>query len=59
MGVSKNLLSRAHKVCIEKHLQSEINFLIDIFTEYGHSRNTLTKIATEYLRNINNPKSNS
>ena len=42
----------------EKHLQSEIDFLIDIFTENGHNRNTLTNIATEYLRNINKPKSN-
>ena len=58
MGVFKSLLSRAYKVCIEKHLQSEIDFLINIFTEYGHSRNTLTNIATEYLRNIENPKSN-
>ena len=39
------------------HLQIEINFLIDIFTENGHNRNTLTNIATEYLRNINKPKS--
>ena len=42
----------------EKPLLSEINFLIDIFTENGHNRNTLTNIATEYLRNINKPKSN-
>ena len=58
MGVSKGFLSRAYKICIEKHLQSEIDFLIDIFTENGHNRNTLTNIAREYLRNINKPKSN-
>ena len=29
-----------------------------IFTENGHNRNTLNNIATEYLRNINKPKSN-
>ena len=46
------------KICTEKHLQSEIDLLIDIFTENGHNRNTLTNIATEYLRNINKPKSN-
>ena len=55
MGV---FLSRANKICTEKHLQSEIDFSIDIFTENGHNRNTLTNIATEYLRNINKPKSN-
>ena len=31
---------------------------MDIFTENGHNRNTLTNITTEYLRNINKPKSN-
>ena len=56
MGVFKYFLSRAHKICTEKHLQSEIEFLIDIFTENGHNRNTLTNIATEYLRSINKPK---
>ena len=58
MGVFKGFLSRAYKICSEKYLQSEIDFLIDIFTENGHSRNALTNIATEYLRNINKPKSN-
>ena len=29
-----------------------------IFTESEYNRNTLTNIATEYLRNINKPKSN-
>ena len=35
----------------------EIYVLIDIFTENGHNRKTLS-ITTEYLRNINKPKSN-
>ena len=58
MGVFKGFLSRTHKICTEKHLQSEIDFLNDIFTENGYNRNTLNNIATEYLRNINKPKSN-
>ena len=58
MRVFKGFLSRAYKICTEKHLQSEIDFLTDIFTKNGHNRNTLTNIATEYLRNINKPKSN-
>ena len=58
MGVLKGFLSRAYKICTEKHLQTEIDFLIDIFTKNGHNRNALTNIATEYLRNINKPKSN-
>ena len=58
MGVFKGFLSRAYKTCTEKYLQSEIDCLIDIFKENGHNRNALTNIATEYLRNINKPKSN-
>ena len=58
MGALKGFLSPAYKICTEKHLQSEIDFLIDIFTENGYNRNTLNNIATEYLRNINKPKSN-
>ena len=54
--VFKGFLSRAYKICIEKHLQSKIEFLIDIFTENRHNRNTPTNIATEYLQNINKPK---
>ena len=51
MGVFKGFLSRAYKICTEKYLQSEINLLIDIFTENGHEKNTLTNKATEYLQN--------
>ena len=58
MGVFKGFLSRAYTIRTEKYLQSETDFLIDIFTENGHDRNTLTNIATEYLQNINKPKSN-
>ena len=48
MEVFKGFHSQAHKICTD--------FLINIFTENGHSRNTLTNIATEYLRNINKQK---
>ena len=58
MGVFKGFLSTTYKICTEKYLQSEIDFLIDIFTENEHNRNTLTNIATEYLPIINKPKSN-
>ena len=54
MGVFKSFLSRAYKICTEKYLQSKIDFLIDILTENGRNRNTLTNIA----KNINKPKSN-
>ena len=58
MEVFKGFLSRAYKICTEKYFQSEIDFLIDIFTENGHNRNAPSNIATEYLRNINKPKRN-
>ena len=48
MEVFKGFPSRAYEICID--------FLIDIFTENGHNRTTLTNIATEYLRKINKPK---
>ena len=58
MIVFRGFLSGVYKICTEKYLQSEIDFLIGIFTENGHNRNTLTNIATEYLRDINKPISN-
>ena len=57
--IAIGFLPRAYKIRTEKYLQSEIDFLIDIFTENGHNRNTLANIATEYLQNINKPKSNN
>ena len=32
-----------------------MDFLINIFTEIGQNRNTLTNVAKEYLRNIDKP----
>ena len=58
MRLFKGFLSQAYKICTEKLLQSEKDFLIDIFTENEHNRNTLTNITTEYLRKINKQKSN-
>ena len=58
MGIFKSFISRGYKICTEKYLQSEIDFLIDIFTGNGHNRTTLTNIATKYLQNMNKPKSN-
>ena len=59
MGAFRDFLSRAYKICTEKYLQNEIDILMTIFTENGQDRHKLTNIATEYLRNITKPKSNS
>ena len=40
MGVFKGFLSNAYPT--DKYLESEIDFLINIFTENRHNRNTLT-----------------
>ena len=53
MGVFKGFLSSAYKICTEKYLQSEKDFLIDIFTENGHNRNTLTQLQSTYETSIN------
>ena len=58
MGVLKGFLSRAYKICTEKYLQSKMDILIDILTKNGHGRNTVTNIATKYLRNIIKTKRN-
>ena len=58
MGVFKDFLSRAYKIGTEKYLQNKIEFLIEIFTENWNNRSALTTITTEYLRNINKPKTN-
>ena len=52
MGVFKGFVSQTYKLCTEEYLQSEIDFLIDIFTENGDDKNTLTNIAREYLHNL-------
>ena len=49
--VLKGFHSRIYKICKD--------FLINIFTENGHNRNTLTNTATEYLRNINKQNNNN
>ena len=49
MGVFKDFLSQAYKTSTEKYPHSETDFLIDIFTENGHERNTLTNRATGFL----------
>ena len=43
-GVFKGFLVRAHRLCSPNHLQDEIEFLIDVFTENGHARSNLENI---------------
>ncbi|XP_065650401.1 uncharacterized protein LOC136078552 [Hydra vulgaris] len=51
IGVFKGFLCRAKRICSQKHLQKEIDFLIDIFVENGHDKNILNNITIDYLKN--------
>ncbi|XP_047123806.1 uncharacterized protein LOC124806741 [Hydra vulgaris] len=51
IGVFKGFLCCAKRICSQKHLQKEIDFLIDIFVENGHDKNILNNITIDYLKN--------
>ena len=52
MGVFKGFLSRALHICSENHLPQEIDFLINVFVENGHSITVLEKVSEKYMKNI-------
>ena len=45
MGVFKSFLSRALHICSENYLAQEIDFLINVFAENGHSITVLEKVT--------------
>ena len=54
VSVFKGFLSRAYKICSERYIDQEIQFLIDVFTENGYERKFLEKIAKKYLNELQN-----
>ena len=56
MGVFKGFLSRALHICSESYLVQEIEFLINVSVENGHSIGVLEKVAKEYMNNITSVK---
>ena len=52
MGVFKGFLSRALHICSENYLAQEIEFLINVFAENGHSITVLEKVTKKYMDNI-------
>ena len=50
VSVFKGFLSRAYKICSERYIDEETQFLIDVFTENGYERKTLEKITKNYLK---------
>ena len=59
VSVFKGFLSRAYKICSERYIDEEIQFLIDVFTENGSERKTFEKITKSYLKVLQNPPVNS
>ena len=55
VSVFKGFLSRAYKICSERYIDEEIQFLIDVFTENGYERKTLEKITKIHLKVLQNP----
>ena len=45
--IFKEFVSRAKKLCSEKFLDEELNFLIDMFAENRHDQNYLNSIIRE------------
>ena len=61
-SIFKGFLARATKICSEKYLREEIEYLTDIFCENGHDRKTLQKIINSFekkTRSTNNNNNNS
>ena len=50
---------RAYKICSERYIDEETQFLIDVFTENGYERKTLEKIAKNYLKVLQNQPVNN
>ena len=56
MGVFKGFLLRALYIFSESYLAQEIEFLINVFAENGHSITVLEKVVKEYMNNITSVK---
>ena len=59
VSVFKGFLSRTYKICSERYIDEEIQFLIDVFTENGYERKTLEKITKTYLNELQNTPVNN
>ena len=56
MGGFKGFLLRALYIFSENYLAQEIEFLINVFVENGHSITVLEKVVKEYMNNITSVK---
>ena len=61
-SIFKGFLEKATRICSEKCLRVEIEYLTDIFCENGHDRKTLKKINNDFekkTRTTNNTTNNN
>ena len=58
-SIFKGFLARATKICSEKYLRAEIQYLADIFCENGHNRKTLQKIINNFEKKIHGTNKNN
>ena len=58
-SIFKGFLARATKICSEKYLRTEIQYLTDIFCENGHDRKTLQKIINNFEKKTHGTNNNN
>ena len=46
-GIFKGFLNRAYRICSQKYLDQEIEFLLKVFEENGYNKNSLQKMVKE------------
>ena len=59
ISIFKGFLARATKICSEKYLRAEIQYLTDIFCENGHNRKTLQKIINNFEKKTHGTNKNN
>ena len=58
-SIFKGFVARATKICSEKYLKAEIEYLTDIFCENGHERKTLQKITNKSEKKTRSTNNNN
>ena len=58
-SIFKGFLARTTKICSEKYLRAEIQYLTDIFCENGHDRKTLQKIINDFEKKGHSTNNNN
>ena len=51
-GVFKGFVHRARKICSEKYIEEELEFLVSMFMENGYEEKSLRRIIDDYQPNV-------